>query len=101
METLIFLPYPPDDIRRIEQIVRERESFVALIDGDLYSIGQHLAERPNFRFTAMLDRNVYTRITALVRGVDPRPTEIADLRWAAAILARVMRSSSVGEMPEV
>ena len=87
METLVFLRYPSQDIRQIEVIVRDRESFVALIEGDLYSIGQHIAERDSFKFSAMLDRNVYTRIAALVSGAELRTSEMDDLRWAAAILA--------------
>lgn len=87
METIIFSRYNFDDLRRIEQIVEERESFVAILDGDLYRLVHHIGQRSEFEFTATLDRNVYTRITALVRGDPLRPNELQDLRWAAAILA--------------
>jgi len=35
VETIIFLNYPPEDIRRIELLVKERESFVVILDGDI------------------------------------------------------------------
>ncbi len=38
-------------------------------------------------FTAILDRNVYTRITALARDYCPPIPQQADYRWAAAVMA--------------
>jgi nicotinamide mononucleotide adenylyltransferase len=86
VETIIFLNYPSEDIRGIERLVKERESFVVILDGDIYSIVQHIAHQSEFRFTALLDRNVYTRITGLLSDVSPPPNG-PDFRWAAAILA--------------
>lgn len=86
MQKQIFLPFPPKDIRAIESIVRAEDCFVALVTGDLYCIGQHLAEE-DFKFTATLDRNVYTRVAGLASG-SPIPTaQLRDYRTAAAILA--------------
>lgn len=86
MEKLIFLSYPPQDIRAIESIVRASDCFVALIEGDLYQIGAHLAD-DEFEFSAILDRNVYTRVTALVSGEPVSAAELSEFRRAAAILA--------------
>ncbi len=86
METLIFSRHSASDIRKIEAIVRSADCFVALINGDLYEIGNHLASE-SFKFTATLDRNVYTRITALVSGRPIPAAQLPDHRCAAAILA--------------
>ena len=86
MEKLIVLPFPREDIREIESIVRAVDCFVALVNGDLYDVGTHLAAE-DFKFTATLDRNIYTRIAGLASG-SPIPVEqLRDYRCAAAILA--------------
>lgn len=86
MEKFIFLRHPATDVRAIESMVRSADCFVALIEGDLYAIGDHLAA-DHFKFTATLDRNVYTRITALVSGTAIPTSQLTDYRCAAAILA--------------
>ncbi|MEM7146329.1 MAG: hypothetical protein AAF591_14425 [Verrucomicrobiota bacterium] len=69
------------------RIVKENESFVALVTGDLYAIEQFHLSTDVDNFSAILDRNVYTRITSLIRGDEIPPHSIGDFRWAAAVLA--------------
>src|SRR5262245_49046736 len=67
-------------------MVRASNCFVALVNGDLYEIGNHLASE-EFEFTAMLDRNVYSRIAALGAGSALPKSHLPEYRLAAAILA--------------
>ena len=87
METILRLNYSKEDLDKISRLVRENESFVALVTGDLYAPTEYLLTSDLSRFTAMLDRNVYTRITALVRGENVPSHALDDHRWAAAVLA--------------
>ncbi|GEM_PF-6345323 len=87
MESLLFLDYPKGDLEKVSRLVRENESFVTLITGDVYQIHQYLLPSSLKNYTAILDRNVYTRITSLVRGEDISSHAIDDYRWAAAIMA--------------
>jgi len=86
-EALIILDYPPADIFAIQELVKSRETFVALLFGDLYELMHYLDPRPGFQFLGYLDRNLYSRISSLVTGRALRPNELTDLRWAAAVLA--------------
>jgi len=86
-EALIILDYPPADIFAIQELVKSRDTFVALLFGDLYELMHYLDPRPGFQFLGYLDRNLYSRISSLVTGRMLRPNELTDLRWAAAVLA--------------
>src|ERR1700747_2397170 len=86
-EALIILDYPADDICRIQELVKSRETFVALLFGDLYEVMHYLDPRPGFSFLGYLDRNLYSSISALASGRAPQQYELSDLRWAAAVLA--------------
>jgi hypothetical protein len=86
-QAVLILNYPPDDIREIENLVRARDSFVALMTGDLYELMHYLDPRAEFKFFGYLDRNVYSRITSIVSGKIRALRELPDLRWAAAVLA--------------
>jgi hypothetical protein len=86
-EALIILDYPPADILAIQKLVKARDTFVALLFGDLYELVRYLDPRPGFQFLGYLDRNLYSRISSLVTGRMPRSNELTDLRWAAAVLA--------------
>jgi len=87
METIIFLGYPGPDVAAIEQQVRARDTFVALLTGDLYNVLHYHDPRHEFEFLGYLDRNIYSRISSLVTGRTSREQSIDDLRWAAAVLA--------------
>lgn len=87
MEALLLLRYPKDDLDEIERLVRENDSFVALLTGEIYGLQNYLLPSRLNNFTAMLDRNVYTRITALVRGQEIPSHAREDYRWAAAVVA--------------
>jgi len=86
-EAIIILDYPPDDISAIQELVKCRETFVALLTGDLYELMHYLDPSHGFEFLGYLDRNLYSRISSLVRGRTLRSNELTDLRWAAAVLA--------------
>jgi hypothetical protein len=89
MEIIKFLPGfpPPQELEKLERLMQLRDSFVALIDGNLYETVNYHDPRHQFEFSACLDRNVYSRITSLV-GREPLPPEqLPEYRWAAAILA--------------
>ncbi len=87
MESILILRYPKEDLEEISRIVRENESFVALVTGDIYGIERYHLSTDVDNFSAILDRNVYTRIASLIRGDEIRPHSIEDFRWAAAVLA--------------
>jgi len=87
MDSILILRYPKKDLDEISRIVKENESFVALVTGDLYAIEQFHLSSDVRNFSAILDRNVYTRITSLIRGDEIPPHAIGDFRWAAAVLA--------------
>lgn len=87
MQALLMLGYSKEDLDEISRIVRENESFVALITGDIYGVQHYHLPSPLRNFTAMLDRNVYTRVAALVREQKIEAHALADHRWAAAIMA--------------
>lgn len=86
-EAIIILDYPPDDVSAVQELVKCRETFVALLTGDLYELVHYLDPRHGFEFLGYLDRNLYSRISSLVTGRTPRENELPDLRWAAAVLA--------------
>jgi hypothetical protein len=86
-EAIIILDYPPDDILAVQELVKSRETFVALLTGDLYEVMHYLDPRQGFQFFGYLDRNLYSRVSALVTERTLRQNELADLRWAAAVLA--------------
>jgi hypothetical protein len=86
-EALIILDYPPADIFAIQELVKARDTFVALLFGDLYELMHYLDPRPGFQFLGYLDRNLYSRISSLVTGRALLQNELTHLRWAAAVLA--------------
>ncbi len=86
-EALIILDYPPDDIFGIQKLVKGRETFVALMFGDLYEVMRYHDPRHGLKFLGYLDRNLYSRISALASGRSFHESELDDLRWAAAVLA--------------
>lgn len=81
------LSYAKEDLDEISRLVRDNGSFVALITGDLYELHQYLLPSFLSNYTAMLDRNVYTRVTALVKESEIPGHAIGDHRWAAAVMA--------------
>jgi hypothetical protein len=87
MEQLIVLRYPREDIEGIQSIVQANESIISLLNGDVYQIFHYLTLGPLKNFTAVVNRNFYTRITALVRNELPQNRDLSDFRWAAAVLA--------------
>lgn len=87
MESLLMLPFDKDDLDYVSDVVRKNDSFVALVEGDLYSIPLYHFPSSLSNFTAILDRNVYTRILAVLRGQSIGPLALDDHRWAAAVLA--------------
>jgi len=66
-EAFVILNYAPEDISGIEELIRNRDSFVALLTGDLYQLMYYLDPRISFQFVGHLDRNIYSRIASLVR----------------------------------
>jgi hypothetical protein len=79
-EAFVILNYAPEDISGIEELVRSRDSFVALLTGDLYQLMYYLDPRISFQFVGHLDRNIYSRIASLVTGRTARSVELPDLR---------------------
>jgi len=60
-EAFVILNYAPEDISGIEELVRSRDSFVALLSGDVYQLMYYLDPRISFEFVGHLDRNIYSR----------------------------------------
>lgn len=87
MEKLLILRYPASDLDAISRIVQENECFVGLVNGDIYGIQHYHLSSDLSNFSAILDRNVYTRICALVRGEQIPLHALDDHRWAAAVIA--------------
>jgi hypothetical protein len=87
VDSIIILRYRAEDIEAIQHLVSSNDSFVALVEGDLYRIVNYLDPESPFTFSAILDRNVYTRVTSLVERASHDENAIGDLRWAAAVLA--------------
>src|SRR6267378_2158145 len=69
---VVILGYAPEDILAIQKLVRIRDSFVALVVGDLFEIWRYLDPRSPLKFVGYPDRNVYSRIAALARGANTR-----------------------------
>ena len=86
-EAVIILDYSPEDIFAIQELVKSRETFVALLFGDMYDVIRYHDPRHGFKFFGYLDRNLYSRISALATDRIFREIELTDLRWAAAVLA--------------
>jgi hypothetical protein len=87
MDAILMLSYPKEDLDEVSRLVRENDSFAALIAGDLYGLHHYLLPSELSNFTAILDRNVYTRVTALVRARQIPNHALEDHRWAAAVIA--------------
>ena len=87
MEQLVVLMYSHDDIQKIQNIVKSNNSITALLTGDYYSIVNYLSHNNKREFSAILDRNFYTRITSIVNSALPNNRNHADYQWAAAVLA--------------
>lgn len=87
MEQFLILNHSQKDLDEISRLVAENDSFVALLTGDIYRIENYILISELDEFSAVLDRNVYTRITTLVQGDTIDPKMIQDFRWAAAVLA--------------
>jgi hypothetical protein len=87
MEYIIRLEYPAMDILKLQDLLRQEDCFVALLDGDFYNIAAYLDPTDKRSFTALLDRNVYTRITSIVEGTISDTEDKSHYRWAAAVLA--------------
>lgn len=81
------LPFDKEDLDFISNLVRKNESFVALVEGDLYAIHQYHLPSKFSNFKAIIDRNVYTRILAVLRRQSIASHALDDHRWAAAVLA--------------
>ena len=87
METLIFLNYPLEDLEAISQLVRNNDSFVTLLTGDVYDLKNYLIETNPKKISAILDRNFNTRITGLVKQVRIPEKAVKDYQWAAAVMS--------------
>lgn len=87
MDIFVQLNYSAQDITTVETIVRKNDSFIAHMTEDVYSIKNYILRIEPLDIYAILDRNFYTRIAALVDGIVPRAGDINDYRWAAAVLA--------------
>lgn len=87
MQTLVVLRYLKKDLDEITRLVRENDSFVALVTGEIYNLENYLLPSELSNFTAIVDRNIYSRVTALVRGEKIPSHALGDHRWAAAIIA--------------
>lgn len=88
MEILVTINHPPEDIRRIEGMVRDYDSFVALCDGDHYSLLSHVNPNKRVRFRAMGDLNFTSRIASLAKCEDMAwKKDLNITRWATAVLA--------------
>ena len=87
MEQILILKYPKRDLEEVCRLVRVNDSFAALITGDMYQIHQYLLATGLRNVTAIFDRNVYTRVTSLIRAEPVKASAINDHRWAAAIMA--------------
>src|ERR1051325_3959350 len=86
-EAIIILDYAPADLFEIQNLVKSRETFVALVFGDLYEVMHYHDPRHGLEFLGYLDRNLYSRISMLASERIPQDRELKDLRWAAAVLA--------------
>jgi len=87
MELFVKLRFSPDEITTIENIVRHNDCFITHMTEDVYSIRNYVLRLEYLDIYALLDRNFYTRIAALIEGIVPTPSNIEDYRWASAVLA--------------
>lgn len=87
MHILVKLDYPQEDIERIEKIVRDNVSFVALIDGDIFDLFNYLNPLNPLKFRAMGDLNFTGKIASLADGEFNPTRNLEPYRWAAAVMA--------------
>lgn len=87
MEGLIILRYPPTDIAAIEAIVARNNSFVLLVEGNYFSILEHLNFNNSLKARAMADLNFTEKIASLAQGEFSEKRNLEPYRWAAAVLA--------------
>jgi hypothetical protein len=87
MEGLIILRYPPSDIASIEEIVAKNKSFVLLVEGNYFSILEHLNFNNPLKARAMADLNFTEKIASLAQGEFRGKRNLEPYRWAAAVLA--------------
>ena len=87
MHILVKLDYPQEDIEKIEKIVRDNISFVALVDGDIFNLFNYLNPLNRLKFRAMGDLNFTEKIASLADGEFNPTTKLEPYRWAAAVMA--------------
>jgi hypothetical protein len=87
IDGFLILEYPQEDLDGVISIVKNNSSFIALIEGDIYNIPFYLWPSELKDYTAVLDRNFYTRITKIARGEAIPHHAIEDYQWAAAVMA--------------
>lgn len=87
MHILVKLDYPQEDIEKIEKIVRDNVSFVALVDGDIFSLFNYLNPLNRLKFRAMGDLNFTGKIASLADGEFKPTRNLESYRWAAAVMA--------------
>lgn len=87
MESIVILNYLEKDIAKVIDLVRKNDSVVAMLDGDVYEIKNYLYPSELSNYTAILDLNVYTRVTTLVNDQTIKEKDVEGCRWAAAIMA--------------
>ncbi len=83
MHILVKLGYPQEDIDKIEDIVRDNVRFVALVDGDLFSLFNYLTPLNQLKFRAMGDLNFTEKIASLADGGFKPSKKLEPYRWAA------------------
>ena len=90
-----------DDLRMIEQMLRERNIIRSVYSKDLfdqYSLGDYLEQIHvhESKFTALLDRNIFSDIVAVAKQTDKKSTTKTQ-KTACALLAFIQLSNSLVE----
>ena len=91
----------PNDLRQIEQILRERDIIRSVYSKDLfdqYFLGDYLKQIHvhESKFTALLDRNIFSDIIAVAKKTDEKSTTKTQ-KTAYALLAFIQLSDSLVE----
>ena len=91
----------PDDLRQIEKILRERDIIRSVYSKDLfdqYSLGDYLEQIHvhESKFTALLDRNIFSDIIAVAKNTDKKSTTKTQ-KIACALLAFLQIADSLVE----
>jgi hypothetical protein len=98
--TLIQIPIKPDDLQKIEQILRERDNIITPYPSNIfdpYSLSDYLSQTKihGNTFNALFDRNIYSYIIQAVKNNGLKTTELQ--RAACALLAFFQLSNTLIE----